>query len=354
MFSLPKLSPAIPSEIEWVSDTGEAVKSAEALAQAGVLRPEHWDGQAYSSVTHALAEWSRTRPTFSNVRTTFAPHINTLGLEHCQPNVPTSGIVFHTWVHYDEPYVFHIGRGLETATGGDPALMSGILHILHTSFCKSCGAFDPATALSEAIFYYWNGNADEEEYLSNLRDKYPAGPEGKAQFQAAKSEVVTRAMFDATCPPWASHPKATRLALRAPGAPLCDVFASDEADRALSSARSTVRQHKGIRDPKLLDLLQQLHHLPDARNDARYIEGSCAIAVPWFVALQNPCELMSRLFDDLAEHYGQSSLHTELGAVVLFDLDDPGSVRRGFQRADLILRHLKLQHEILTLLNDPT
>lgn len=229
VLTLPEFDRAIPGHWSWGKDCQGLNDAAIALADAGILLPEHWqDNSLQSSVSNAIsALGDRLLPNpLTEYTLLLGDQSNKQGLGLCwdessypkDKHLPDGTQVGALAVTFDIENICHrlIGPAIQQLEDHHAGLGHTVLFWLNTSFQKSSRAVTPVTGIDWARHNYWMGEDDEAERVEEEMDfarnehahqqsKLP--PNKRVPFDEAAAlknvELFRKADYDAMIPEWA-------------------------------------------------------------------------------------------------------------------------------------------------------
>ena len=236
---IPTFAPAIPGRVAIkLSETSELTSTALTLADIGVLRREHWHGEAgeaMGAALSALASEHLPKPVadwrLQFVDDTAKDNLDSISwgcgdnayvsLHKLPDDTRIGGII----LTFNLDNIVHrvIGPTIENLETIKPGLGQSVLYWLHAAFDASYRALDPIDGYGWCQHQYWMGELDESMRLEEDMD-YARQEHESAQKQLPKSkrtpfdavearkkiEIFTKADYDAKIPPWAGTKFARR------------------------------------------------------------------------------------------------------------------------------------------------
>jgi PRTRC genetic system protein F len=212
--SLPTFASEIPGRFEVKSseDNSRLRDATLALAEAGVLRPEHWHGGPAASIVAAftdlahqhlpnpLAEWqlSFTDDACND------EHEGHLGAYDTGGPDPVGAII----LTHNNQHIVHrvIGPSILKLENQRPGLGQTVLCHLHDAYSVTCQALDPVDGFHWCSYQYWQGEEDEsqrlEEELANNEDYMQRdGKPFNREATIKELNIFKRSDYDSAIPP---------------------------------------------------------------------------------------------------------------------------------------------------------
>jgi PRTRC genetic system protein F len=365
--SLPTFAPEIPGrfEVKTSEDDSRLRLATLTLAEAGVLRQEHWRGNgqcgshlspsiaaAFTDLAHQhlpkpLADWHLSF-TGDACNDETGDHLAESLDGYRGDLVGTVGAIILT--HNNQDIVHRvIGPAILKLEKHRPGLGQAVLCHLHGAFSLSCYALDPISGIQWCSYQYWQGEEDEkmrlEEELANNEDYMERGGKPFDREATIKDlNIFKRSDYDSAIPPQ---------------------FGSRFSHTPQLSERELVR-HSALRTPHsaiikatldIIPLLRRVRrkygqrHLDDKRKFERVRTECTPYLLRWHCnASRTSQDPLAQVYDDTMNEFFQSG-EDLVDVSGVFAWNDADTLRDAVQRFADFLDIIRAADALLTALS---
>jgi len=225
--TLPAIRADVPHRFAVHGRNDGLAGAALALADTGILCPEHWQGDLREAVSIAISDLAHKHlpNPLADYTLVLAEDTVAADLEYdtshgyqASRKLPANTRVSALIVTFNLDNLVHrvIGPAIQRMEGAHRGLGQTVLYWLHTAFNHSSSALDPIAGYGWAQYNYWMGENDEtareKEELDYLRAEHeneqkdvPANKRKPFDEAAARQQLqfFRKADYDRAIPPWA-------------------------------------------------------------------------------------------------------------------------------------------------------
>jgi PRTRC genetic system protein F len=366
--SLPGVAKDIPGTFIVRADPGadNLTPIAAALAGAGILAPEHWQGntsRAVAAALSALAKHHRPRPIVT-LRLDFIDDTAEADLHYKGANESYN---YHYKVkatrigalvvrcNSDKPYHALIGHTLRQLEASHPHLGQSILHWLHEAFSKSSRALDPIAGYGWCQGNYWMGENDEsmvldeqlseaEFYHKGEQDKLPKNKrvpwDEKTKAAAiANMNLFTKKNYDDAIPAWAGSGHTAR-----------GVFGPDRLARLRVRRQFRPIMAAAAAAGRLAIHAPHCYNINDVTDFECCRWEICPFLLRWYRPSFKDQDPLGMIWDDFMNNEFQGG-ETQMDVNAVFAWHDNRSLIAALKRFELYCRLLQAAEDLLRTLN---
>jgi PRTRC genetic system protein F len=304
MLALPQLDPGIPLRLVPKAARHRGARLAKVLIDAGLINADTLPARVGSdhmvTCRAALTAWLNQRLSgLRCLRPTFS-----LSLSQSNDGEAVrdgDAVTLHGQIAwYGGGGTWCVGAALECLEDFHPRLGLTALRIIEEQSRRTLPLFTASTALEVAMDLYWYGEENEELALEE------AGGDDQERRDEMRSDMVTRALFDATFPKWALR-----------GASRCRPL----GHRALAAIAKRVTC---ARVRSVIDDLRARLRLPErARQAQEQQQEGYFIGFAGVLAWSPDDPVTPRVVDDFEQMVGESGEFVEESGTREVDLSDP-------------------------------
>jgi PRTRC genetic system protein F len=332
--TLPAIRADVPHRFAVHGRNDGLAGAALALADTGILRPEHWQGDLREAVSTAISDLAHKHlpNPLADYTLVLAEDTVAANLEYdtshgyqASRKLPANTRVSALIVTFNLDNVVHrvIGPAIQRMEGAHRGLGQTVLYWLHTAFNHSSSALDPIAGYGWAQYNYWMGENDEtareEEELEYLRAEHENEQKREAFDEAVarrQLQFFRKADYDRAIPLWAG---------------------SGFKHHPMLTLEQLARHRRGRFRPVIDATLAAANLVPKLQiNDVSCFELCRSVMSPyllrWYCSLdRNRQDPLAQIYDDYVNELYQSG-EDRLDVSAVFAWHDPRSLVDAMER----------------------